>query len=107
MLNQNEKLFMEYWEKSRQKHKRFSYQLLSGLPFGLLFSLPILVAVIFHGWYKIITYISPSQLVVITIAIFGISVFVAVFRMRFKWERNEQFYEELKFRERKIGAANV
>ncbi|MEO6188062.1 MAG: hypothetical protein ABIO82_06125 [Ginsengibacter sp.] len=107
MLNKDEKLFMEYWDKNRERHQSFLYQLLSGLPFGLMFALPILVAVIFHGWYKIITYISPSQLVVITIAIFGISVFVGVFRMRFRWERNEQLYEELKFRESKIDAADI
>jgi hypothetical protein len=38
-----EEKFIEYWEKNRDKESKLTFQLLSGLPWGLLFSLPILI----------------------------------------------------------------
>src|SRR5664279_1889449 len=92
MLTKDEKLFLEYWEKNREKEKRFMRQLAGGLPIGLVFALPVLVAVIFHNWYKAMTYISGSQIIVIIIGVLGVAVFFAIFRMKFKWENNEQLY---------------
>jgi pilus assembly protein TadC len=106
MLTKDEKLFMEYWEKNRDRDKKFIRQLAMGLPIGLIFSLPILLAVIFDDWYKNMIYISSSQLIVIIIGVFFIAVFFAVFRNRFKWENNEQLYKELKFKERQDNAAH-
>ncbi len=106
MLTKDEKLFIEYWENNRDKKKHFSSMLASGLPMGLIFALPILVAVIFHGWYKSMIYISDSQLIVIIIGVLGVAVFYAIFRMKFKWEQNEQLYKELKFKESKDDAAH-
>ena len=51
-------------------------------------------------------YISGSQVIVIIIGVFGIAVFFAMFRMKFKWENNEQLYKELKFKEQKDDAAH-
>ncbi len=107
MLNDNEKRFLEYWEKNRDRQKHFLYQLASGLPFGLLFALPVLVAVIFHNWYKTMIYISPSQVVVIIVGVIIVAIFFSIFRMRFKWEHNEQLYKELKYKEAKDHAADL
>lgn len=107
MLTKDEKLFLEYWEKNRNTQKHFMYQLAAGLPFGLLFSLPVLVVIIFHGWYKSMIYISTSQIIVIIAGVVAVAVFVAVFRMKFKWENNEQLYKELKFKQDKDDAADV
>src|SRR5437763_16337632 len=101
MITEQEKLFMEYWEKNRSREKKIFYQLLIGLPVGLVFALPILVSVIFDDWYKQMTFISGSQITVILIAVLGIAVFFALFRMKFKWEQNEQLYKELKYKEEK------
>ncbi len=98
MLTTDEKLFIEFWEKNRNKEKTFFRQLARGLPIGLVFALPILVAVIFHNWYKSMIYISGSQVIVIVVGVLAIAVFFAVFRMKFKWENNEQLYKELKFK---------
>ena len=107
MLNDDEKLFLEYWEKNRDNQKNFLYQLASGLPYGLLFALPVLVAVIFHDWYKTMIYISPSQVIVIIIAVIMVALFFSIFRMKFKWEHNEQLYKELKYKEEKDHAAHI
>ncbi len=82
MLTKDEKLFIDYWEKNRDKKKHFLTQLLYGLPRGLMFALPVLVALIFHNWYKSMVYISGSQVIVVTICVLGIAVFFAVFRER-------------------------
>jgi hypothetical protein len=107
MLTKDEQSFVEYWEKNRNKQKHFLYQLASGLPFGLVFALPVLVALIFHSWYKTMVYISGSQVFFITIAVLGVAVFLAMFRKKFKWESNEQLYKELKFKEGKDDTAHI
>ncbi|MEO8414274.1 MAG: hypothetical protein ABI472_11475 [Ginsengibacter sp.] len=106
MLTKDEQLFIEYWEKNRIKEKTFLRQILGGLPIGLVFALPVLLAVIFHGWYKNMIYISDSQLIVIIIGVLCTAVFFAIFRMKFKWENNEQLYKELKFKEKRDDAAH-
>jgi hypothetical protein len=102
MVTEQEKLFIDYWDKNRDKQKKWFYQLAIGLPLGLVFGLPILLSVLFHDWYKQMIYISPSQITVILIGILGITVFFALFRMKFKWEENEQLYKELKLKENKF-----
>ena len=98
MITDQEKLFIDYWAKNRDKQKRSFYQLAIGLPVGLVFALPILLSVLFHDWYKRMSFISNSQITVIMIGILGIIVFFALFRMKFKWEANEQLYKELKYK---------
>ncbi len=99
MITDQEKLFIDYWAKNRDKQKRSFSQLAVGLPAGLVFAFPILVSVLFHDWYKRMSFISNSQITIIMIGILGIIVFIALFRMKFKWEANEQLYKELKYKE--------
>src|SRR6266446_7861081 len=101
MLTEQEKLFIEFWEKNRNKEKKVLHKLVLGLPLGLVFALPILLSVLFHNWYKNMVYISGSQITVILIAVLGIAVFFALMRMKFKWENNEQLYKELKFKQQR------
>ena len=107
MLTKDELLFIEYWEKNKDKEKQFLRQLAVGLPMGLVFALPVLVAVIFHGWYKNMVYISPSLITIIIIAVIAIAVFYTLFSMQFKWDRNEQIYKELKFKQSTEDAAKL
>jgi hypothetical protein len=72
-----------------------------------VFALPVLVVVIFHDWYKNMIPISKSLIILITITVLGIAVFYSVFRMKFRWDANEQFYKELKFKEQKTDAADL
>ena len=99
MITDQEKLCIEYWEKNRDREKKTWYQLAFGLPIGLVFALPILLSVIFHDWYKNMVFISSSEITVVMVAVLGIAVFYALFRMKFKWEMNDQLYKELKFKE--------
>jgi pilus assembly protein TadC len=105
MITEQEELFINYWEKSREKEKKILYQLAFGLPVGLVFALPILLSVLFKDWYKRMSFVSNSQVTVIMIAVLGIAVFFALLKMKFKWENNEQLYKELKFKQQKNDAA--
>jgi len=105
MLSKEEIKFIEYWEKNREKEKNILFQLGYGAPWGLIFALPVLVALIFNDWYKRMVPISVGQLITICIAVLAIAVFYAVFRMKFKWDYNEQQYKELKFKQMKNDAA--
>src|SRR5665213_162209 len=92
MLTKEEKSFIEYWENNKEKDKKVWRRFLYGSPWGLIFALPILLAVIFHDWYKNMVEISPSLITLIIIAVIGIAVFYTIFSMQFKWDRNEQIY---------------
>ncbi|MBX9782956.1 MAG: hypothetical protein K2X48_06670 [Chitinophagaceae bacterium] len=87
--------FINYWEANREQEKKWMTQLMFGLPLGLVFGLPILLSFLLRGWYKRMPYISGSQFTVVLMALLGIIVFYAIFRMKFKWELNEQRYREL------------
>ena len=78
MLTNDEKSFIIYWEKNREKDKKILSKFLYGSPYGLLFALPILVAVIFHDWYKNMVYISPDLITLIIIAVLGDCYFLYV-----------------------------
>ena len=101
MVTDEELKFMDWWERNRLKQKRLLYQLSFGLPVGLVFGLPVLVSLIFSDWYKNMQFISSSQVIVIMVAVLGIAVFFALFRMKHKWDMNEQFYKELKLKQEK------
>jgi membrane protein YdbS with pleckstrin-like domain len=104
MLNEKEILFIRYWEVNRLKEKSLLYQLLTGLPVGLLFSLPI-IFLLFTGrfWYKRADMVANSEMNVwvLVVAVFMIAVFVAVLYKRHQWEMKEQQYLELKARDNK------
>ena len=101
MITDQEQLFINYWEVNRVKQKKIFYQLAWGLPLGLVFALPVLLSVIFKDWYKSMVFISSAQITLILITVLGIAVFFALFRMKFKWEENEQRYKELKYKQSK------
>ena len=102
MLDQKEKLFVEYWETNREREKNILYQVLTGLPIGLLFALPI-IFVLFTGryWFKRADMVANSELnpVLLVSAVLIIATFVAVLYKRHQWDMKEQQYKELKVKE--------
>ena len=104
-ISEDERKFLLYWEMQRLKDKRLTNQLMFGLPIGILFSIPILIN-FFMGkfWYKRADAVGISQFspTILVIAVLLITVFVALLNRRFRWERLEQQYLELKAKEKKI-----
>lgn len=92
------KEFVAFWAKNREKRRQFSYQFWTGLPIGFLFSLPILVNFILgQFWYKRADAVGSSQFnpLVLVFGVTIIATFAAVLYKRFQWERNEDRYKEL------------
>lgn len=100
MQSAEEKEFIGWWEKNRNGEKKLLNQLMVGLPLGLAFGFPMLLSFLFRGWFKRMPYVSGDQFTLILIAVLLIIVFYAIFKMRFKWEMNEQRYNELKQKEK-------
>lgn len=102
MLNDREQEFLRYWEANRLRQKSWKYQLLSGIPIGLLFAVPVLI-IAFTGklWYQRADMAMNAQVnpLVLVVAVFVITVFVSIFYRRHQWDMREQQYRHLKARE--------
>jgi len=106
MISEKEIAFLRYWESNREIENTFISKLTRGFPMALLFGLPIILLVLvvrlfFPEWYMKISGTSPGMFLTAVIAMLGVVIFYAYFRMQFKWEMNEQLYKELKSKENK------
>lgn len=101
MLKEEEIQFMLYWEKVREQQSTFMSKIMNGIPMAFLFSLPVLFSLaIVHflspDWFAKISHRAVTVAFSIVLAVFLCALFYAYFRMQFKWEMNEQLYQELK-----------
>jgi membrane protein YdbS with pleckstrin-like domain len=98
-LSADEKKFLEYWEANRLREKQLTTQLMYGLPMGILFAVPIIVNFLLgRFWYKRADAVGMSQFnpTVLLVAVLLIAVFIALINRRFRWEKLEQQYLEIK-----------
>ena len=105
MLSSEEKEFLRYWEKNRIRQKRTFYQLLVGLPIGIIFGVPLLLNFLAgRFWYKRADSVAVSQFSpgLLIIAVFLIIVFIAIFSKKHRWDLNEQRYIELKAKQKTV-----
>lgn len=112
MLSEKEVRFMRYWEQSRERESSFVSKITRGLPMAILFSLPIILSVIvvkifLPDWYTKISGTSPGMFITAIFAMIIIAFFYSFFRMHYKWEMNEQLYQELKAKQKKNEAGNT
>ena len=97
MLTNEEKGFIEYWEKNRLRKKKIWRQLAVGLPLGVLIAGATGINY-FSGWYtraRMQLDISSSGILVVLIALLAIVIFIVIFSAKHRWEMNEQHYREL------------
>lgn len=103
-ITEEERKFLVYWEAQRNKERKLTNQLMFGLPIGILFSVPLLVN-FFLGkfWYKRADAVGISQFspTVLVVAVLLITVFVALLNRKFRWEKLEQQYLEIRAKELK------
>lgn len=98
MLTQEEQKFIIYWETNREKQSKLSYQILAGIPYGLLFTVPIVVNyIVGRFWYKRADAVGMSQFnpMVLFFAVLVMTAFVSVLYKKFRWEQLDQRYKEL------------
>lgn len=105
MLATEERKFIEYWSKNRIKEKSIARQVFFGLPFGLFLGIGILI--LFEtDWYEranMVAYTQSNPYVLVA-AIIIIAVFTGIFYKRYRWEMNEQRYNELLAKEKNAAA---
>lgn len=106
MITEKDIEFLRYWERVRESESTFMSKLTRGLPMAFMFGLPIILSLVvvrlfLPNYYTKVSQTSPGAFVTVFIAIIIIIGFYAFFRMQFKWEMNEQLYQELKIKENK------
>lgn len=97
MLTEEEEAFIAYWRENRGRQKKNIRQFLLGIPVALLFVVPIAIN-FFSGWYKraaMMVHTDSFNPGVLLLALLLITVFIALFSRRFRWDQNEQRYIEL------------
>lgn len=97
MLTPEEEKFLAYWAGQRQQKREFLKKFSIGLP--MVTFLAVLFFINFlSGWYgkadKELRRHS-SLLITILIAVVIIVVFVSIFSIKHKWDRNEADYQSL------------
>ena len=103
MLTQEEEAFIEYWKANRERQRKTIRQFLLGIPVALLFVIPIAVN-FFSGWDKRVAMMIHTNSFnpgVLLLALVLITVFIAIFSRKFRWDQNEQRYIELQARKDK------
>jgi membrane protease YdiL (CAAX protease family) len=126
MLTEKEKQFLVRWPTVRVRESSFKHKLLAGLPMALMFALPILiffavVKIFFPSWFTTASHkqaeivtpelterfmkLSAGDIMAAFVAVLIVVLFFSYFRMQYKWEMNEQLYQELKNAEKKEQGA--
>lgn len=100
MLSKKEEDFIKHWELVRIPYSTFSSKLMRGLPMSIIFTFPVLLSLalvyfLSPEWYTKISQNLNGSFAPIVIGLFLITLFFSFFRMHFKWEMNEQLYQEL------------
>lgn len=97
MLTKQEEDFVRYWSEQRLKKKQFLRKFSIGLPLGVFIAVALVINFL-SGWYKkadMELRADSSVIIVVLIAALAIVVFVSLFATRYRWDQNEQHYQEL------------
>jgi len=97
MLTKDEEAFFNYWQQQRLRKKQFLRKLSIGLPLGVFIAAAVMINFM-SGWYlraEMDIRKNSSIIIVILIALIGIVVFVTIFSAHYRWDQNEQHFNEL------------
>jgi len=94
-MKQEDIEFVNWWDKHREEEGRVDTFLKKGLGMGLMMSFPVVLAVLFRGWYKRMPFVSGTQLFLIITGCLLVSVFYAILKGKMKWEESEARYQQL------------
>src|ERR1700759_4688890 len=109
MLSTEELAFIDYWERNRLRRKKLVRQFLLGVPLGLLFVVPIIIALT-SGWYKRANMEANSPDFdprVLMVALLLIVAFTSIFWQRHKWDQYDQVSGDLLARRAREQAAQA
>jgi len=96
MLSNENETFLAYWSANREWERTSTRPFLVGLSAGFAIGIGVIL-LLESGWYERANMVANSRLsyFVLLLAILLISVFMAFFYRKFRWEMQEQRYLEL------------
>ncbi len=96
MLSSENEAFLSYWSANRERERTSIRPFLAGLSAGFAIGIAVIL-VLESGWYERANMVANSRLsyLVFLLALLLISVFMAFFYRKFRWEMQEQRYLEL------------
>lgn len=103
MLTKDEEDFLAYWTANGLAEKHSARPFVIGLSVGLAIGACVVLA-LESGWYERANMVANSMLssVVLVLAIVILSIFMAFIYRRFRWEMQEQRYQELNARKKRL-----
>jgi nitrate reductase gamma subunit len=104
---QNDEDFMKYWAENREKQKTSIRPLLVGMSSGFVIGVLILIT-LSSGWYQRAEMVANASFssVIFILAILLLSCFMAFFYRKFRWEMQEQRYQELMAKKKREGSSH-
>ncbi len=97
MIERNkEEKFIHYWKEKRLQSKFNPFLFIKGFAGGLIIGLLVFISLLV-GWYKRANMDASNKLslTVLLICFLAIALFLAIFYTLFKFEQNEQLYQEI------------
>lgn len=96
MLSHENEAFLTWWSQNREKEKTSTRPFLVGLSTGFAIGAGVIIT-LQSGWYTRANMEANSKLssIVLLLAIMLVSFFMAFFYRKFRWEMQEQRYQEL------------
>jgi hypothetical protein len=108
MLTDEQQSFVKYWGEQRNLPKKNLKQFLKGLSSGLIMGIGV-VSLIMLGWYQRANMEFNSKLspAILLIALTVIGLFMGFFYQNYRWEMNEQYYQELLIKQKKAERETI
>lgn len=102
-MHMDDDAFFAFWQENSEKEKSSRKAFMLGLSSGFAIGV-VVIAFILSGWYQRATMVANSKMsaFVLFMAILGISIFIAFMYRRFKWEMNDQRFQEILAKKQKL-----
>lgn len=99
---QKDKDFIKYWEAKRLENKNNPLLFVKGFSLGLFIG-GLCVCMLGMEWYQRANMVANAKMnpVVLLVAIIILAAGLAILYNNFKWEQNEQYYNELLMKQQK------
>lgn len=104
MLDKAEEDFLVFWEQRRSAGMNHPLTLIKGFSLGLAIGLGV-VLMLEMGWYQRADMVAHGKMNawVLLIGITLIAGFLSFFYSRYRWEMNEQHYQEISIKKKKLS----
>lgn len=104
MLDKAEEAFLVFWEQRRKAGMNHPLTLIKGFSWGLMIGAGV-VLMLETGWYQRADMVAHGKMNawILLIGLALIAAFVAYFYSRYRWEMNEQLYQEMLIKRKKLS----